>query len=164
MRKIPYYIFILMFVLITSTTSRGQTPLRLGLQSGFNIAHQSWPSNFGSSSRLGLTAAAIIEYRIYSILYLQGEARYIQKGSELGGQVITDATGPEPVGEGTTHFNFNNLEFPVLLKVIFNSGKIKPYFLLGPNVIPDTINMPSKVPSVSAPPSRVELQLHPETK
>ena len=60
--------------------------------------------------------------------------RYIQKGSEFGGQVITDETGPEPIGEGTTHYNFNNVEFPVLLKVIFNSGKIKPYFLLGPNL------------------------------
>lgn len=141
MKKIPCYIFILMFVLITSSTSRGQSPLRLGLQSGLNIANQSWPSSLSSSSRLGISAAAIIEYRISSLMYLQGEARYIQKGSEIGGQVITDETGPEPIGEGTSHFNFNNLEFPVLLKVIFNSGKIKPYFLLGPNL---AINISSK--------------------
>lgn len=123
-----------MFVSITSSTSRGQTPLRVGLQSGLNIANQSWPSSLSSSSRLGLTAAAIIEYRISTLIYLHGEARYIQKGSELGGQVITDETGPEPIGEGTTQFNFDNVEFPVLLKIIFNSGKIKPYFFLGPNL------------------------------
>ncbi len=126
--------FTLMFVLMTFSTSNGQTSLRLGLQSGFNIANQSWPSSLSSSSRLGLTVAGILEYRVSSLIHLHGEARYIQKGSELGGQGITGETGPEPIGEGTTEFSFNNVEFPVLLKVIFNSGKIRPYFLLGPNL------------------------------
>lgn len=134
MRRLSPYLFILTVVFITSSTSRGQSPLRIGVQSGLSIAYQSWPSIVSSSSRRGLTVAAILEYRVSGPIYLQGGARYIQKGSELGGEVITDETGPEPLGEGTTHFNFNNLEFPVLLKVMFNSGKVKPYFLLGPSL------------------------------
>ncbi len=133
MKKQSHYIFILMFVLITFSASRAQTPLRIGFQTGVNYANFYWPTDFGQLPKIGLTAAVNIEYKISSIIYLQSEARYIQKGFKFKGFVGTE-TGPDHIGEGTDHFNLNNLEFPILLKIIFNPGKIRPYLVLGPNL------------------------------
>lgn len=136
MKRSSIFWGILLVLVGFATPLFSQSSWRLGFTGGLNNANQTWPEVgiFGmpisNSSRSGFLAGLTAEYRLQKSLFIHGEARYIQKGSKLGGQIITDEEG-NVVAEGFAHYDFNYLELPILLKLQPGSGSIHPFLMIG---------------------------------
>lgn len=110
------------FCLFASTTF---AQVSFGLKGGTNLAEFSFKengTNIDQESINGFTLGAVLEIGLGGNVFLQPEAVFIQKGSEL--QVLNDEN----------KFNVNYLDIPVLLKIkLLNSNLLNINVLGGPS-------------------------------
>lgn len=101
--------------------------LRLGFQAGLLISSYSrTPDDLRNASRLGFVGGAQLEVPIVGVLYLQPEARFVQKGFR------TD-NGLTGVNLLTFSFTAPAIEVPLLAKVKLLAGApVMPVFTFGP--------------------------------
>ena len=101
------------------------TQISFGIKGGTNIAEFSFKdncTNINQESINGFTLGAVLEIGLGGNIFLQPEAVFIQKGSEI--QVLTEAN----------KFNVNYLDIPILLKMkIINSNVFNINLLAGPS-------------------------------
>ncbi len=99
--------------------------LSFGIKGGTNIAEYSFKqngTNLDQESINGFTLGAVLEIGLGGNVYIQPEAVFIQKGSQL--QVLND----------DNKFNVNYLDIPVLLKIkVLNSNLFNVNLLGGPS-------------------------------
>jgi len=117
----------------------GQTPIRIGITGGVNLAKQSLSSEFDKSyfckskdMRIGLIAGGVADLNITKTFSVQVEARYIQKGMKwLSFEEKADIDPMPYVYDRTDELAY--LEIPVLLKAGFAANFFKPFVFFGPN-------------------------------
>lgn len=104
--------------------------LMLGVRGGLGIANESTPAytNFTVGSRTGFLIGGQLDYWFSPNWALSAQALYDQKGDQLTGY-SPDNGYPE-----TDNFQLNYLEVPVLAKVAFSAGSVKPYLFAGPSI------------------------------
>ncbi|MBI1805060.1 MAG: PorT family protein [Ignavibacteriae bacterium] len=112
-----------------------QFPIRLGVDTGINLANQSFshdPFN-PKVSRSGVIIGGLAEIGISDLWCVQVEPRYIQKGMKETGFVIT-GNDPTPLSTTNLVFKLDYLEIPVLLKATLGRDNFRPIVFAGPNV------------------------------
>ncbi len=93
----------------------------IGIQAGMNFETATTPAQVSSNTYTGITIGANVEIPILSIFSIQPELNYSRRGMNL-----VDAGGVK------ADVNFHSLELPVLAKLTFLEGSIRPYVFAGP--------------------------------
>lgn len=125
-------------ILCLCSVSFSQVPFRAGIQAGANFANLRYSEplnvqNAGPHSKTGIVAGAILEMRVYDILFLIAEPRYIQKGTSFGGFRVVHPSIPHQTGIANLVYRYDYFELPVLLKARFSVGPVSPFVFAGPS-------------------------------
>ncbi len=115
-----------------SAFSAGAQEMLLGARIGANLANESRdsvPSGFSNASNAGILAGLQFDYWFSDMWGLSAQALYDQKGTDenvnqTAGIVSTSASD---------NITLNYLEIPILLKLRFGTGRIRPYVFAGPS-------------------------------
>ncbi len=112
------------FLILVAMPTYGQ--VSFGIKGGTNIAEYSFKengTNIDQESINGFTLGAVLEIGLGGNIFLQPEAVFIQKGSEI--QALTE----------DNKINVNYLDIPILLKMkIINSNVFNVNLLAGPSL------------------------------
>lgn len=123
MTSVVKYFFLATIFTLVVTPAFAQ--FSFGIKGGTNIAEYSFKengTNLDQESINGFTFGAVLEIGLGGNIYLQPEAVFVQKGSQL--QVLND----------DNKFNVNYLDIPVLLKIkLLNSNLLNINLLGGPS-------------------------------
>jgi outer membrane protein OmpA-like peptidoglycan-associated protein len=135
-RTFCLYILSNLLLIVMCQLTYAQIPLRLGITSGINFSNQSfsralYTGNHPQAYRTGFTLGGVVELGIYKNWYIHSEPRFIQRGTIFQNFIVT---GDDPLPTGTTDatYKIDYFELPILLKILFNSYEIKPFFFIGP--------------------------------
>ncbi len=125
-----FFLFLgsLMIIFIIPTNAQ----IKLGLQSGINLADLNFDpllSDYETSNRTGYMIGGIFNYEFTSVLSLQVEPTYIQKGASLDISIVEDGMNIE--AEAT--YSANYIDIPVLLKASFGKS-VRPFLLAGTSI------------------------------
>ena len=112
-----------LLLLVTFTTN--SFAQNFGLRGGINLANISFEEeDLGADSKIGLVIGGIAEIGLSELISLQPELNFVQKGYQLD----IDFFGSKIESKA----NINYLDVPVNVKVGFDAGGAKIYFLAGP--------------------------------
>ncbi len=131
MKKLFCSLTILCFATLTASTGRAQHSF-LGARVGANLANESvdsLPSGATTSMHAGFLAGVQYEYWLDDMWSLGVQVLYDQKGVHEDINNVVDF-----VGTGKVDLTLNYLEIPVLAKVSFGTGSLRPYVFAGPSV------------------------------
>jgi hypothetical protein len=123
-------------LVIAHGSSYGQTPIRIGIEGGLNLANQSISGNYSGPSRenrAGIVIGGVAELGISDLFFIQIEPRYTQKGMKWGSFERRDEAN-QYLGTFESMQELDYLELPLLLKMRFGSGGFRPYAFIGPNI------------------------------
>lgn len=127
MKKLILLLGTLCFILAHSAPAFAQVKFNLGMKTGLNFGTVSYdPEPFGQgvtkSGRMGFTFGAEAEIGFADMFFVSLQPRFIMKGNtfEQGTAKLTRSV--------------NELEFPILFKVKFLKGTVRPYSFVGPNI------------------------------
>jgi len=122
----PFWILALLAAAVPS-----QAETRVGVLGGLSLARIHFsPDEPGTSfeTATGFAGGAVVDVGLGKRLALSFEPMYARKGGKF-----TIAPDDFFFGEGLTgSFRLDYLELPVLLKVRFGEGSVRPYLLAGP--------------------------------
>jgi len=123
--------FLFITIILAASKSLAQIPFNFGVKGALNFASATLTDGTNPvpaiSSRTAFGFAGVVEYELNSLISLQAEPQYIQKGAKTS---ATDPTFGTVTGTG----KFNYFEIPVLVKIGFDAMLIKPYVFAGPAV------------------------------
>ncbi len=125
---------VLLFIGIIAPTS-GQAQLidRVGLSGGFVSAHATDNiDQLDFDRRLGWTAAAFVEKRVFSALSVRSEVGYIQRGFVDTREEIDEDGTILSIIEAETQLNY--LTVPLLAKLAYDVSPASVYALAGPRL------------------------------
>lgn len=109
-----------------SPPASGGSAFSWGLKGGVNLANAllapDLPPEFSKSVRTGFIGGAFAEARLSSVLSVQLEAFYTQKGFEVSSAA------------GRATYRLDYLELPLTAKATFASDPLRPYLFAGPSV------------------------------
>jgi Outer membrane protein beta-barrel domain len=131
MKKLLISLAILSFVTLSAMNADAQHSY-LGVRVGANLANQSYdslPSGTSLGIHTGFLAGGQFDYWFDDMWALSAQVLYDQKGAH---EAINESVEGFSA-TGTEDVNFNYLEIPILLKVSFGSGDIRPYVFAGPS-------------------------------
>lgn len=131
MKKLLITLAVLSFVILSALKADAQHHLYLGARVGTNLANQSYdslPSGASLGIHTGFLAGAQMDYWFDDMWALSAQVLYDQKGTH---EDISDPALPGLTG--TADLVFNYLEIPILLKVSFGTGDVRPYVFAGPS-------------------------------
>jgi opacity protein-like surface antigen len=107
--------------------SFAQVKFNMGMKAGLNMGTVSYdPDPFGQgvtkSGRMGFAFGAEAEIGFADMFFISLQPRYIMKGNSFE--------------QGTAKLtrSFNELEIPLILKIKFLKGTVRPYSFVGPNI------------------------------
>ncbi|MDL1892232.1 PorT family protein [Sphingobacteriales bacterium CHB3] len=113
--------------LLVASQSFGQVKFNIGMNTGLNMGTISYdPDPFGQgvtkSGRMGFGFGAQAELGFADMFFVSLQPRYIMKGNSFE--------------QGTAKLtrSLNELEIPILFKVKFIKGTVRPYAFVGPNI------------------------------
>jgi hypothetical protein len=111
-----------------SIDASAQGKIALGLKAGVNFANAALDPNDWAkkSARMGFLFGGIVEYTINSMVALQAQPAYCQRG------VVLEETSRGTDIKATLKLDY--FEIPLLVKLTFGSTELKPYVFAGPNV------------------------------
>jgi hypothetical protein len=108
--------------------------VKIGIQAGLNLTDINTKNyslrDFNTAIRTRFVAGGLISYNFLSLLEVQFEPAYVQKGAKAN---FSEEYQGIPVDvEGSVTANF--IDIPILLKANLINGPIKPYLLLGGSI------------------------------
>ena len=115
-------------LLLCAGQSFAQTEFGVGAIVGLNFGSASitptpvYPAGYTQGGRTGIIFGAQAELGFAKMFYIEMEPSYIGKGYTISGT------------QGTATVALSELQFPVLFKVKFMKGVIRPYAFVGPNI------------------------------
>ncbi len=107
----------------TSSTSVDKPAVTVGLQGGMSFASAATPVDISSSTYTGFMGGLNVQFALNSILSLQPELMYVQRGANLVNVAGVSLTAKS-----------DSLEVPLLLRVNFGE-RVRPYVFAGPVAI-----------------------------
>lgn len=133
MRKLVHAFAIMCLVALATTKVEAQDRY-IGARFGVNLANESIAPNpwetASTTIQPGLMIGGQIEFPMSGVLALSAQVLYDQKGSNENLMV----RGTDTYETDTEMLIYNYLEIPILLKVSFGSGSIKPFLFAGPSI------------------------------
>ena len=128
MKSIARGLLALLLVLLVTSSTYAQIELGIGLKGGLNFASISFspelqlPAGATKGGRTGMMIGAAAELGFAKMFYVAIEPTYCGKGCSFTQGSVTQ----------TIAYNFLNI--PVLFKVKFLKGMVRPYAFVGPNL------------------------------
>jgi opacity protein-like surface antigen len=123
MKAIRLAFLLLVGVLIPSLPAQAQVTMAVGPNFGFNIGSCSISpeisNNITKGGRFGLVFGVSFEVGFAQMFYIASDYQYVQKGFSLS------------AGNEKETYSLNYLDMPVIFKVKFLRGKVRPYGLFG---------------------------------
>jgi opacity protein-like surface antigen len=124
-------------ILLFMVRASSQVHFALGPKFGLNLGTVSYdPDVTNKSGRTAMMFGATAELMFGKMFGIQIEPGYAMKGNKFEGQIpLTDQNGT-PLGNATISITraLNEIQIPILFKVKFLDGSVKPYAMLGPNI------------------------------
>ncbi len=127
MKKL-FFFFFLGFFAVSNLTSAQQ--MMIGVRGGVNLANEDWSDGYSVSLHPGILAGGEIDYLFTHLWTLSIQLLYDQKGAHADGFGLADG----PAASGTADWTTSYLEIPILAKVSFGYGAVRPYLFAGPSI------------------------------
>lgn len=123
-------------ILLFSSVAHARVLEGYGVKAGVVIAEQDFDYaedfDFDTKNRAGLDVGVYLEWLDIPFFSLLTEAHYIQKGM-VNENPRTDEFG-HPMSPVEHSNRVDYLSIPILAKVTFRTGRVRPYFVLGPRI------------------------------
>jgi hypothetical protein len=123
-------------ILLFSSVADARVLQGYGVKTGVVIAEQDFDYaedfDVDPKNRVGLVVGVYLEWLGTPFFSLLTEAHYVQKGM-VNENLRTDEFG-HPMSPVEESNRVDYLSIPILAKVAFGTGRVRPYFVLGPRI------------------------------
>lgn len=145
MKSLVMLLVVAAFCFLSGGVALCQDPLKFGLRGGVSISSLDIdPDAIELDSRTAFYGGGFLVVDLAGEWTIQAEVLYVPKGSE-DTQMATDEDGGA-LGEFTTTYQINYLEFPILIKYTLGSSPI--HVIAGPSI---AFKMSSKITASNVP-------------